>query len=232
MTYQELQGTDALKQAKEQAIAAKKAATQSTVDTLNAGNATIQEQALQARRAAEANARLTSQGTNERAASLGLAGNAYKAPTSGYSETSRVAQDNAYRGALNTVTGQENTALRDIMTQVNQAQAMGLSEQAALESDWGRYTYEQEQAQKEAEANRAIQIAGLMGTYNGQQTLQGRQAALDEEYRQKSLALQESDVTGVYNGQSTLAARQAALDEEYRQKSLALQESDVTGMYN
>ena len=140
---------DRMNTAQENDITAQDAATRATIEALNANKATIAEQATAARRAAEANARLTALGSNEMLAALGLAGNAYASPASGFSETSRIANDNAYRSALNTVNSEENAALRDIASKVAQAQANSESEKAKLKSEWIKYILEYERAMKE-----------------------------------------------------------------------------------
>lgn len=197
---------EVLAQAKQQAIAAKQAATKAAVEAIIANNAAIGEQALQARRAAEANARLTAIGSNEKIAALGLAGNAYTAPSSGFSETSRVRGDNAYREALNSVGRDEITALRENSNQAAQAEAKGASEQAALESEWSKTMAEWQR--------------------------ESQQAAYERQIAAAKLALQEADVTGYYNGAQTLAALQAAYERSVAAKKLALQEGELTGSYN
>lgn len=199
-------GEELLAQAKQQAIAAKQAATKAAVDAIIANNAAIQEQALQARRAAEANARLTALGSNERIAALGLAGNAYQEPTSGFSETSRVRGDNAYQEALNSVGRDEITALRQNSSLAAQTEAKGASEQADLESEWSKTMAEW---QRESE-----------------------QAAYERQIAAAKLALQEADVTGYYKGSQTLAALQAAYEREIAARKIALQEGELTGSYN
>ncbi len=62
------------------------------------------------------NSRLSAIGNNEALASMGLAGNIYDAPASGYSETSRVAENTAMRNSLNTTNLSEQKA-RDQVAQ-------------------------------------------------------------------------------------------------------------------
>jgi len=182
-----------LNSARDNALAAQDLATQAAIEALNANNATIAEQAEAARRAAQANARLTALGTNEKLAALGLAGNAYAAPVSGFSETSRIANDIAYRNALEAVNRDENRALREIAAQVAQTKAAGEAQKAALSSDWEKYMLEYQMAQDQFARNLALQEAMLTGKYNGQDTLGAKQLM--------------ADYLGLYNGQDTLASK-------------------------
>lgn len=58
-----------------------------------------------------------------------------------------------------------------------------------------------------------LQEGEVMGTYNGQQTLNARNTAAEQ-------ALQAGQLMGTYNGQDTLAAKNAALDNTYRYDAL------------
>lgn len=60
--------------------------------------------------------RVSALGNNERMAAMGLAGNAYAGPQSGYSETSRIAQDTSLQNSLNAATRQQQAA-SDALTQ-------------------------------------------------------------------------------------------------------------------
>jgi hypothetical protein len=60
--------------------------------------------------------------------------------------------------------------------------------------------------------NKALQEAGLTGTYNGQSTLAAQQQASNQ-------AMNEASLTGTYKGQQTLAAKQQELDNLYRQQT-------------
>ncbi len=84
------------------------------------GNA-LGEQYDDMRGQAYTNARISALGNNERMAATGLAGAANAGPQSGYSESSRVAQDAALGNALNAATRQEQSARDDLATQANSA---------------------------------------------------------------------------------------------------------------
>lgn len=74
--------------------------------------------------------RVSALGNNERMASLGLAGNAYAGPQSGYSETSRVTQDTAMQSALNAATRQQQGA-RDALSMQGNAAMLSRDQQLA-----------------------------------------------------------------------------------------------------
>nr|DAI99738.1 MAG TPA: Adenosylhomocysteinase [Caudoviricetes sp.] len=67
------------------------------------------------------NARLNAIGNNEVMASLGLAGNMYKPPASGVSETSRVNQDIGMRNDINSATRQEQAERDNLALELLQA---------------------------------------------------------------------------------------------------------------
>lgn len=65
--------------------------------------------------------RLNAIGNNEALASMGLAGNMYEGPTSGYSETSRIAENTAMRGSINEANLAERQARDSIADAIIQA---------------------------------------------------------------------------------------------------------------
>ncbi len=69
---------------------------------------------------AYSNARLSAIGNNEAMASMGLAGGLYSSPTSGYSETSRMAQDNNLRGNISSADRQEQEQLEELQALENE----------------------------------------------------------------------------------------------------------------
>lgn len=73
------------------------------------------------RNQAYVNARLNAIGNNEILAAKGLAGNLYQAPTSGVSETSRVAQDIGMRNDINAATRQEQNERDSLALELLQA---------------------------------------------------------------------------------------------------------------
>lgn len=106
---------DAMAQARRDAL---DAAYNQQVNELNAQLPEIKNTYDAQRNQTYRNARATALGNNEGLAARGLAGNAYTAPVTGYSETSRIAETNALRNALNALNlqqqGQENTIGKEI----------------------------------------------------------------------------------------------------------------------
>lgn len=92
----------------------------------------LARQAEEARRQAYVDARLSAIGNNEALAAQGLAGNLYGSPATGYSETSRVAQDIGLRNDLATISAQELQARSEIDAAVQQLIAQGRMEEADL----------------------------------------------------------------------------------------------------
>jgi hypothetical protein len=90
-----------------------------------------------ARGQAYTNARISALGNNEGLAAAGLASNAYAAPLSGYSETSRIAQNTALGNSLNALNLQQQGAANTVQSQLAQAgtqnQANWLNAQADLQ---------------------------------------------------------------------------------------------------
>lgn len=74
-----------------------------------------------ARTQAYVNARLGAIGNNEQVAALGLGGNLYSGPRSGFSETSRIAENTAMRNDINEATLQEQALIDEINRQIAQA---------------------------------------------------------------------------------------------------------------
>lgn len=89
-----------MKEAYDAQAQARAAALEQMLRMYDGQNALIGQQHDQAARDAYANARISAIGNNEALAAQGLAGGLYQNPTSGMSETSRVAQDNALRSNL------------------------------------------------------------------------------------------------------------------------------------
>lgn len=125
---------------------------------------------------ADVNARRSALGNEEKLAALGLSmGGAYGAPTSGYTETSRVAVDNAYRSDLN---GLAETRLNARSAAAQNAAA----QQAGLLSGYysGEASAALQQAQSQlsqlgADRDYSISLAGLTGYINGMPTLSNQQ---------------------------------------------------------
>lgn len=85
---------------------------------LDAQAAQLADDYDRARGQAYVNARLGAIGNNERVASLGLAGNLYSGPQSGFSETSRIAENIAMRNAINDAALQEQAQLDEINREI------------------------------------------------------------------------------------------------------------------
>ena len=156
--------------------------------------AAARAEAEQNRRQAYVNGRLSANQNNEQVAALGLGGNLYADPMSGYSETSRIAADNNMRTNINQVTLAEQNAINQI--------ALKLMEQnAGLDMQTAQYLGSLELARLQAEqnayqnsiSNQLSVIGQLMGydQFNRQQSfteeMQRAQLAID----QAQLALQQ-----------------------------------------
>lgn len=121
-----------LKNAYEQQAAARADALEKMIAAYGAQNATIDQQYDQAVRDAYANARLSAIGNNEALAAQGLAGGLYQNPYSGYSETSRIAQDNAMRANMFAAQMARNQAKAEVERDILQLRAQGMYDQADL----------------------------------------------------------------------------------------------------
>lgn len=85
--------------------------------------AQIAENYEAARRQAYVNSRLDAIGNNERLAALGLSGNMYVEPQSGYTETSRVAQNVQMRNAIDAANVQEQADINALTAELMRANA-------------------------------------------------------------------------------------------------------------
>ena len=121
-----------LKNAYEQQAAARADALEKMIAAYGAQNATIDQQYDQAVRDAYANARLSAIGNNEVLAAQGLAGGLYQNPYSGYSETSRIAQDNAMRANMFAAQMARNQAKAEVERDILQLRAQGMYDAADL----------------------------------------------------------------------------------------------------
>ncbi len=132
-------------------------------------------------------ARRSALGNNEVLAAQGLAGNAYKAPTSGYAETSRVNQDTSMRNILNFANLQQQKAFNDIDTQIASAgverdsqlaQALYEIEQSKLANIQGENQYASGYTLEQAAQQEAIR------QYNEQMAMTNQQNALSQAYQE------------------------------------------------
>ena len=125
---------------------------------------------------ADVNARRSALGNEEKLAALGLSmGGAYGAPTSGYTETSRVAVDNAYRSDLNGLAEARLNA-RSAAAQNAAAQQAGLlSGYYSGEASAALQQAQSQLSQLGADRDYSISLAGLTGYINGMPTLSNQQ---------------------------------------------------------
>lgn len=162
--------------------------------TINAQRPELENQYKNLRAQTYANARLSAIGNNEALAANGLAGNMYSNPTSGYSETSRIAENNALRNALASANQQQvlaNTALDNQITQAGLARDQAYQSQLAdLEAQ--RLNAAQTENQFAAQYNLNVQQA------NDAAAQQARQNALNElQYFGKIISQGAADALGV-----------------------------------
>lgn len=106
-------GYNAAQQAYKEAMDAAYNQTKAQLQSQAAG---LKDQYDTTRGQAYTTSRLNAIGNNEALASMGLAGNMYEGPTSGYSETSRIAENTAMRGSINEANLAERQA-RDTIAQ-------------------------------------------------------------------------------------------------------------------
>ena len=123
---------DAMKEAYDAQAQARAAALEQMLRMYDGQNALIGQQYDQAARDAYANARISAIGNNEALAAQGLAGGLYQSPTSGMSETSRVAQDNALRSNLLSVQIARQQAAQQVAQDINALRAQGMYDAADL----------------------------------------------------------------------------------------------------
>lgn len=98
--------------------------------------AAIPEEYNMQRRAAYSNARTSALGVNESLANLGLAGNAYSSPLSGYSESSRLGQDIALQNTLQGLSSAQRTAAQSLQNTIAQAYGQRAQDMATMQSQY------------------------------------------------------------------------------------------------
>jgi hypothetical protein len=132
-----------------------------------------------ARGGAYATARVSALGNNENLANAGLAGNAYAAPKSGYSESARIAQDVALQNNLNAMNSEERSAIQEIMQAMQKAQTQRTADIANYESNYqntlateAKYAEATEYSRREAAKNEMLNyaqgVAGQGGMLDGE----------------------------------------------------------------
>lgn len=175
------------------------------------------------------NARLSALGNNEAMASQGLTGNAYAAPQSGYSESSRIAQNAALGNNINANELARRNALDALMGQANTARTS--RDASLLGSEANIYGQKANAMQNQAQfdANMALQNkefllneAGVTGTYKNNPTMAKVEA-------DRAQALAEAGLTGIYNGQTTMAGKQFNSQEEQRAYDNAMNQFATLG---
>ncbi len=124
----------------------------------------------------QANAKMSALGNAEKVAAMGLGGNAYTDPTSGYSESGRVSMDNELRRGLN----DSNIARQNAKRAIEEAI---IESNAKLDIESVRELAEMKMKQiedvlNEFNTNRKydMQLGEIMGYINGNQTQSGRLA--------------------------------------------------------
>lgn len=168
--------------------------------------AAARAEAEQNRRQAYVNGRLSANRNNEQVAALGLGGNLYADPMSGYSETSRIAADNNMRTNINQVTLAEQNAVNEIALRLMEQNAT-LSMQEAQQLATIQLQAQQA-AQSAYESNIASQLSamGLLGDieqYNSNMAYQRERDAIADEQWAKEFALaQQKTRSGSGSGSS------------------------------
>jgi len=162
---------------------------------------------------------------------------------SGYGLQSQLGINNTASKNLNTVNLAQQKIISDANAQIAQLTADGNLQEAQAVSDNATARLQALIGQQNTDTARqdtltqngiqnAMNEANLTGTYNGVQTLQAKQADLQNQQNAIANAMQEAQLTGNYKGQQTLAAQAQALQAQQDQISQALNIAQVTGMYN
>lgn len=172
-------------------------------------NAQIADAYELARRQAYVNGRLNAVGNNEVLASMGLSGNLYDTPQSGYTETARVAENLQMRNAIADANTQEQADVNALAMEI-------MKQNADLDMETAQYVAQMQiqmaQAQAEYEAQQyANQVAALQAIMNQQNI--DREYALAEQqfaFEQQQYAEQFAFEQQQYADAQAAAAAQAA----------------------
>ena len=188
-------GSSGLSSAYNNAISSYQAAQQGLKDYLAKfqadQNAQIAEAYKNARNQAYVNGRLNAIGNNEVLASMGLSGNMYAAPQSGYTETARVAENLQMRNAVADANAKEkadvNALAMEIMKQnaeidVQTAQYMA---QMQIEAARAQAEYEAQQA-----ANQMAALQMMIAQQNADRDFAFQQEQFRYQQEQDALAYQ------------------------------------------
>ena len=106
------------------------------IDTINQQKQDLTNQYKTARTDAYATGRISALGNNEQLANVGLAGNAYSAPKSGYSETSRITQDVNLQNTLNSLSAEERSVSLTLAQSLAEAYSTKSSALADIQSTY------------------------------------------------------------------------------------------------
>lgn len=133
------------------------------------------------------NARLNALGNNEALAARGLAGNAYQAPMTGYSETSRVSESNALRNALNAAGLQQRQAEEQVQQGITQAGLSRDQQAAGVQNAIQQQMLQAMQQENQFAANYGLQQSAqqeAIRQYNENMALQQQQQAMSAAYQE------------------------------------------------
>lgn len=166
-------------------------------------NAQIAEAYKNARNQAYVNGRLNAIGNNEVLASMGLSGNMYAAPQSGYTETARVAENLQMRNAIADANAKEkadvNALAMEIMKQNAEIDVQTAQYMAQMQIEAAR-------AQAEYEAQRAANQMAALQMMIAQQNADRDFAFQQEQFRYQ----QEQDALAYQLAQQQAAAKSSS----------------------
>lgn len=184
---------------------------ESTQADTNAQAAKLKQQYDAARGQANINARLSAIGNNEALAANGLAGNMYASPTSGMSESSRIAQDVALRNNVNSQTLQENSARDELALQliqagytrdINYAQylAQSMIDEMNTNIDYSQQKFENQLSLYQLAQQAAASAAGTSTTTTGTGSGSSNKWTLSDADKEiKTVPTTAGDFTSQYN---------------------------------
>ena len=186
---------------------------------MNAQQPLIKEAYDNARGQTYAGSRVSAIGNNEQLANMGVAGNMYASPKSGYSETARVRQDTQLQGDLNALSREQRGAVQSLQQAMQQAQMERAGAMAGIE---GQY------------ANNLAEYQHWAEQENYQRQLTADQQLMQEEQRQVPY------IQGIIESGANLSKEQEALlnkhtgmsAEEYKNVYDAQREREKEDLYN
>lgn len=174
-------------------------------------NAKIAEAYMNARNQAYVNGRLNAIGNNEVLAAMGLSGNMYATPQSGYTETARVAENLQMRNAIADANTQEQADVNALAMEI-------MKQNAEIDAQTAQYVAQMQiqaaQAQAEYEAQqRANQVAALQAALAQQNADREYQFAVDQfnyQKEQDALAYQLAQQAAAKSGGSSSSRKSNA----------------------